>query len=197
MEMRPLARQERAEQTDLKIREAFTQLLKTKSIQEVSIKSICELAGVSVGAFYYNYKSKDELIVRLLLGTRGGFDQTIRARLTDDAMHNVRVFLFTHGEMCSRIDIGFLRELYTAHIHYGDQIDRITDSSAYHLLCEIIQDGQNKAQIRTDISHTQLADLIMMAWEGYLYHWCCNGGSYSLTEFLSARIDTIIRILKQ
>lgn len=42
--------------TQTLIRGAFTQLLKQKPIQSISIKELCELAGVNRGTFYAHYQ---------------------------------------------------------------------------------------------------------------------------------------------
>lgn len=57
--------------TQLLIRKAFTELLKTKPIQSISIKELCEEAGINRGTFYTHYsdiyqllhKIEDEMLV--------------------------------------------------------------------------------------------------------------------------------------
>ena len=41
---------------------AAKQILKKKGYEELSIKNICEEAGVSNGSFYHHFKTKDDLL---------------------------------------------------------------------------------------------------------------------------------------
>ena len=51
-----MARDYRVRVTQKLIREAFTGLLKQKPIQSISIKELCELAGINRGTFYAHYR---------------------------------------------------------------------------------------------------------------------------------------------
>lgn len=51
--------------TQLLIRGAFTQLLAQKPIQSISIKELCELAGVNRGTFYAHYQDIYDLRAKI------------------------------------------------------------------------------------------------------------------------------------
>ncbi|GAB5082890.1 TetR/AcrR family transcriptional regulator [Hominimerdicola sp. 21CYCFAH17_S] len=44
------------------IREAFLCLLKEKSIDQITITELCDMAGVGRASFYRNYNSKDDIV---------------------------------------------------------------------------------------------------------------------------------------
>ena len=48
--------------TRMLIRRAFTGLLRTKPVQSISIKELCEAAGVNRGTFYAHYESVHDLL---------------------------------------------------------------------------------------------------------------------------------------
>lgn len=50
------ARDHRVRVTKTLIRKAFTELLTKKPIQSISIKELCELAGINRGTFYAHYQ---------------------------------------------------------------------------------------------------------------------------------------------
>ena len=52
----PGAKDHRVWVTQRLIREAFTGLLKQKPIQSISIKELCEVAGINRGTFYAHYR---------------------------------------------------------------------------------------------------------------------------------------------
>ena len=58
-----LSRQQRkSQETREKIFQAAKKILQKKGYEELSIKNICEEAGVSNGSFYHNFKTKDDLL---------------------------------------------------------------------------------------------------------------------------------------
>ena len=59
-------RQQKAIETKKKIYEAAKHLAMAHGIENVSVDSIVEAAGVSKGAFYVHFESKDTLVATLI-----------------------------------------------------------------------------------------------------------------------------------
>ena len=55
-------RQRKSRETKEKIFQAAKRILQKKGYEELSIKNICEEAGVSNGSFYHHFKTKDDLL---------------------------------------------------------------------------------------------------------------------------------------
>lgn len=51
--------------TKMLIRRAFTDLLRVKPVQSISIKEVCEKAGVNRGTFYAHYTSVHDLLMQM------------------------------------------------------------------------------------------------------------------------------------
>ena len=51
--------------TKMLIRRAFTDLLRVKPVQSISIKELCEKAGVNRGTFYAHYQSVHDLLMQM------------------------------------------------------------------------------------------------------------------------------------
>lgn len=45
-----------------KIMEATVQLIKEKGVEKVTVRNVCEKAGIAVGTFYYYFRNKDDLM---------------------------------------------------------------------------------------------------------------------------------------
>lgn len=54
--------QQKSRETKEKIFKAAKRILQKKGYEELSIKNICEEAGVSNGSFYHHFKTKDDLL---------------------------------------------------------------------------------------------------------------------------------------
>ena len=55
-------RKEQSMKTRLKILDVALDLFKEKGIDSVKVTDICQAAGVSVGAFYHHFPSKESII---------------------------------------------------------------------------------------------------------------------------------------
>ena len=51
--------------TKMLVRKAFTTLLSQKPLQDISIKELCELAGINRGTFYTHYSDIYDLLSQL------------------------------------------------------------------------------------------------------------------------------------
>ena len=58
----PKRQQQKSKETKDRIFRAAKRILKKKGYEELSIKNICEEAGVSNGSFYHHFKTKDDLL---------------------------------------------------------------------------------------------------------------------------------------
>lgn len=77
--------------------EALLQLLETKDYDYITVKEICEKAGVNRSTFYLHYETVDELLREslsyLLQKFNDKYDDCVKARIRSDAIENL--FLIT------------------------------------------------------------------------------------------------------
>jgi AcrR family transcriptional regulator len=71
--------QQRSEETRAKIIESSIKLFSTRGFNAASVDDICRDAGVSKGAFYHHFESKQALFLALLDGWLQTIDQAIEA----------------------------------------------------------------------------------------------------------------------
>ncbi len=71
--------QQRSEETRIKIMDAAAKLFSRQGYNKASVDDICEEAGISKGAFYHHFKSKQELFLALLDGWLQTIDNAIDA----------------------------------------------------------------------------------------------------------------------
>jgi len=71
--------QQRSEETKAKIMEAAIKLFSTRGYNKASVDDICQEAGISKGAFYHHFKTKQMLFLALLDGWLQVIDSAIEA----------------------------------------------------------------------------------------------------------------------
>lgn len=71
--------QQRSEETRTKIMDAAIKLFSTRGFSAASVDDICEEAGISKGAFYHHFETKQALFLALLDGWLQTIDSAIGA----------------------------------------------------------------------------------------------------------------------
>jgi AcrR family transcriptional regulator len=71
--------QQRSEETRAKIMDAAVKLFSTRGFTAASVDDICQEAGISKGAFYHHFESKQALFLALLDGWLQEIDSAIQA----------------------------------------------------------------------------------------------------------------------
>jgi AcrR family transcriptional regulator len=71
--------QQRSEETKARILEAAVKQFSVNGYNKASVDNICEQAGVSKGAFYHHFQTKQDVFLALLDGWLQTFDQAIEA----------------------------------------------------------------------------------------------------------------------
>lgn len=73
--------------TKMLIRRAFTDLLKQKPIQSISIKELCESAGINRGTFYSHYTDIYDLLEQIETEMLQDFQNSLAPLLSQDEEH--------------------------------------------------------------------------------------------------------------
>jgi len=84
MTRKRLSREDSREQTTQRLLEAAQKLIARKGLDAASVENIAAAAGYSRGAFYSNFKSKDDLFIELLRRDHERGTQELNALRTSD-----------------------------------------------------------------------------------------------------------------
>ena len=105
--------QQKSRETKEKIFQAAKRILQKKGYEELSIKNICEEAGVSNGSFYHHFKTKDDLL-SYYIEDQPQIDQDL-LELPDSVAGVkkgiIRVYM-NYVQYCREIGVEFMAEYY-------------------------------------------------------------------------------------
>lgn len=146
--------------------------------EQVSIKDICEQAGVSVGAFYHHFKSKDELLDE---GYRV-FDERVAAewgaRRRGNALDDVYALADFQIDAIGRLGA------YAAAQYYKNQLSvahgymlspqRYFNAKLLECVNSCVQNGLLLGEAQA------IADDVLCVIRGTIYDWCLHENSYDL-----------------
>ncbi len=177
-----------------KLLEATMRLSREKEYESLTVREICKQAGVSNGAFYHHYQTKDQLVLEAFLD----FDRAITA------------------EMIAHCDsLEPLEALWYIFDNYIDYIVKYVGGAMteyYRLLLKKEQEGyrdprriflfqmekhcrrcQNRGFFAKEYSAQQLMELFSRSLRGIIFDWCLCRGGYDLKQQMQKDIGLLIK----
>lgn len=169
-----------------KIVSAAWQLFYEKGYNGTTVDDIIALSGTSKGSFYYYFNTKDELLNTLSVVLDDYYEE-LEEKLSPD-MNSFDKLLYINYEMHymmeERISIELLASLYSTQlVTSGDNSLLDQNRRYYQLITRIVEEGQKKGQIRSDMPVSAITKYYSMCERALVSDWCMNKGSYSLGEY--------------
>jgi len=179
------ARTQRASKTRQQLFDTALELFDRKGYEKVSINEICRKAGVSTGAFYHHFKSKDQILMEEFMKI-DDFYMELANKVSgiEDSLKRLQAFI--SSTMRSLDDMGLKRLKVTYHTQIGP--DRKASylgnekRALYSILEGLFLEGQENGQIRQDMSAEVLTRLSIHCVRGIIYDWCLVNGSFDMIE---------------
>ena len=169
--------------TKKKIVSAAWKLFYDQGYDNTTIEDVVALSGTSKGSFYHYFEGKDALLSSLSFLFDEKYEELI-PRL-DPEMDAFDKLMYLNGELFTMIEnmvpIDLLASLYSTQlITKGERhlLDR--NRIYYRLLRQIVIEGQERGQIRADMTPNDLTRAYAMCERALLYDWCICSGEFSL-----------------
>ena len=181
-----LSREERAEQTRKKVTDAATRLIAERGFDKVTIRQICESAGVATGTFYLYYSTKVAVLKELHHRAHKYVTDHLYAEYAS-ALEAISVYYVRYAEMVEKDGVD----------HYWaiSNISRdwlIKEPGFYDALFPLVQWGQHSGELVTDMSASEIATFLLIAIRGVTHDWAYHNGCYSLISYMNAYMTRIM-----
>ncbi len=171
--------------TRIRIIDAAWRLFYRQGYEDTTVEEIIAESGTSRGSFYHYFASKEALV-----GTLASvFDEKYQqlSETMDPEMNRFDQLMFLNRELFSMIENSISLEL-VARMYASQLITRgdrsLLDRNRYYyrLLRQIVREGQERGELRQDITVSEMVRVYALCERGLLYDWCLADGEYSLTE---------------
>ena len=170
--------------TKSKIVSAAWKLFYEQGYDDTTVEEIIDESGTSKGSFYHYFEGKDALLGSLSYL----FDEKYEELEIPENMNTFEKLIFLNQELFGMIEdsisLSLLsRLLSTQLVTKGDKhlLDR--NRVYYKLLKQIISEGQQKGEIRTDMVANEIVKMYALCERALMYDWCLCNGEYSLKRY--------------
>ena len=185
--------------TRSKIVSAAWELFYENGYDDTTVDDIVERSGTSKGSFYHYFAGKDALLSSLSTL----FDEkylTLTETMPKD-MDSFETLIYLNHELFFMIEnsvsLELLARLLSTQLTTTSE-KHLMDHNRYYfrLLRKICAEGQQKGQLRQDISVNEMVRTYAMQERALLYDWCICGGNYSLSQYSSQQLPLLLQFFK-
>ena len=175
-----------ARNTRGKIVNAAWQLFYEQGYEDTTVEEIIELSHTSKGSFYHYFDGKDALLSTLSLLFDEKYEELMDT-LTPE-MSAMDKLLFLNSELFGMIENSIsldllARLLSTQLVTSGEKHLLDHNRTYYKLLRQIVLQGQQRCQLRGDVTVSEMVRVYALCERALIYDWCLSGGGYSLRQY--------------
>ena len=172
--------------TRQRIYETAMPMFLEKGYDNVSINDICRKMGLTKGAFYAHFKSKDQLVVERILRVDAHYRKNIFPGLAglETVDEKIRTFcrlVFRHMQVLGK---PMVKAAYYIQIGRNAKVSGMMTEirELYDIIEELIFEGQQKGEFRDDMSADRLRKVAVHNIRGLIYNWCLPHSDFDLEE---------------
>ena len=181
---RELSRQQmKSKETKARIFKAAKDILRKKGYEELSIKNICEEAGVSNGSFYHHFKTKDDLL-SYYIEEQPGINPDLSELPADakDAKETIIYVYINYVRYCKELGVEFMSNYYTPKNQSLNPRLRTERPCPIVTVQNYIRKCIDAGIIAPKLSLDALSTDIRMIVIGNVFEWCLKQGKADFEE---------------
>lgn len=190
--------QQKSKETKERIFKAAKHILQKKGYEELSIKNICEEAGVSNGSFYHHFKTKDDLLSYYIE------DQpTINPELldmprnVDEAKHAIIEVYLNYVSYCRELGVEFISGYYDTKNQALNPASRTERPYPIVTVQTYVERAMEKGIVRLDVGIEEFTTDIRMIVIGNVFEWCLRDGKAdfegNMSRSLGKYLDSVMK----
>ena len=172
--------------TRAKIVSAAWKLFYEQGYEDTTVEEIIEVSQTSKGSFYHYFDGKDALLSTL----SSLFDEKYEELMEtlDPEMNAMDQLLYLNSELFGMIEnsisLDLLARLLSTQLTTSVEKHLLDHNRIYYkLLRRIIARGQEKGELDSKSSVSEMVKLYALAERALMYDWCLCGGEYSLRKY--------------
>ena len=187
------SRAKQAEITKNNIYECGVKLIRKHGFDKVTIEQIAKEAGVSVGTYYYYFKSKFDLFSETFKRADLYFKTHVSGQLkAKDCPDKIIEFFDRYVDFNYMDGVDMVKKLYKS----DNKMFITKGRDMQNILQTIIEEGQTKAQIQSKESAAEITNMLFVAARGVVYDWCLFDGKIDLKKKMNKIISVMVKGLK-
>ena len=185
-------RQEKALETKNRIYAAAIDLMDRKGFENITIADISKEAGVSVGAFYHYFSSKNDIFAEIFRKADDYFTQVIDELKKESVPEQIVEYFDHYARFNAASGAEMTQSLFNPKIKFFIKEGRPMLTILQDLICR----GQEKGELRADASAEELVRFLFVMARGVVFEWSLYNGGYDLEATMHKYIERLVSTFK-
>lgn len=191
-------RESRAQATREKLLEAAIELVNQYGMKYLTVRNICEEAGLSTGSFYNLFDSKDDLIFYYLQNVFTSYKQKAEEDASPySSLEKVALIYRFYIQCVLETGLEFITGLYAANtnptfnfLERDPESEMVLDRVKDYLI-----EGKAAGEVRSDVDINTALLRIGVIITGNIYYWCVFEGRIDLANHTDAMLQDYLKSL--
>ena len=188
--------QRKSKETKERIFQAAKRILQKSGYEELSIKNICEEAGVSNGSFYHHFKTKDDLLSYYIEDQPSiDPDRLELPKNKEDAKETIIHVYLNYVKYCKELGMEFMAGYYTPHNQALNPTIRTERPYPIVTVQHYLERALEANAIQLNLKIEEITTDIRMIVIGNVFEWAMRNGDAdfegNMRRSLSHYLDSI------
>ena len=177
-------RQREAAQTEQAILQAAMRLCRQKAFDKVSVREICSLAGITTGAFYHHFPSKEALLAKGFSSLDGYVKQALAGHENQPPEQRLVIILTSYADFMEGLGWELAARYYQQRL--GSCAASTLEPQRFTLraICQCLDEAGRAGLLHGAPPPEWIADFVFRHFRGVVIDWVLNRGSYRLADKL-------------
>jgi TetR/AcrR family transcriptional regulator, fatty acid metabolism regulator protein len=185
-------RQEQAIETRNRIYNAAIELMDLKGFENLTIVDISEKAGVSVGAFYHYFDSKNDILAEIFRKADDYFSNEVVLGGGGESIPEQIIEYFDHYAKFNMMSgVEMTQQLFNPKVKFFIMKGR----PMLRMLDELIRQGQQRGEIKAELEPEEVVRFLFMMARGTVFDWSLHDGRYDLETAIRENMMTLVSTL--
>ena len=176
----------RSQMTRQRIFDTAVSLFLDKGYDSVTIDEICQGVGLTKGAFYSHFKSKDQIVLERMLAVDEHYRTDILPLVEnlESSIDKVLTFVRLVIDHMAELGKATVRTAYLTQIGYDEKLSAIMTEkrTLYKIIQALVAEAQDKGELRSDLTSAQITQVVMHNIRGIVYNWSLSPSKFDLQE---------------
>lgn len=188
-----MKQQQKSLETKTKIFQAAKRILKKSGYENLSIKNICEEAGVSNGSFYHHFKTKDDLLSYYIEEQPGISPELLELPSdAEDAKKAIIYVYINYVHYCEELGVEFMSNYYTPKNQSLNPLIRTERPYPIVTVHDYLRKCLDAGIIRLSHSLDKVTTDIRMLVIGNVFEWCLKQGNADFEGNMKRSLETYL-----
>lgn len=174
------SRQRRSEATRKAILDAAVRLAKEGGFDKLNVRDLCAAAGVTTGAFYHHFSSKDDLLTQGFSSLDVYLEEAMKSRLGAPPLERLEALIRAYATYTEDVGWQTMALYYTRRLSDPSAASLSPNRYTLRAMEECLRELAEERILSPERSPAWTAEFFFRHFRGVVVDWILHKGSYPL-----------------